>query len=357
VAKDPLQLLKDKLQKRLGSAAFLNPSVAYWQRTGSLILDLATRNWKQRGGLPGGKYIDMYGKPGVGKTAFACRVAAQVQREGGLVVYVNTNEQGFNPEYAQTMGVDVNEDSPHWMLLNVFSLNSAWDALEEVVQSRETCDEPTFVVIDSISGSAVQTATMDGKSNKEGHAASAGAKFLHEAFRRGILYYMNGTKITILGIRHQTDSPKMYSGDTVTHGSAPEYYSWLQFKVSTEPLEDKKTGELTGAWIKLKIRRSKVGIKGEEISMPFYFNRGFNEGLEVVWMLTQTGVLKASGGDSAKATGRFEFEGKNLFISELVDGYDQNEVMRSSLTQMVLDVHDTVDIAAARVKKRAGKPK
>jgi len=197
------QDIRDNLTKNLGSAAFDSPTIKYWAPSGSLILDQIIRNWQfpklGQSGYPGGKWVELYGRPGGGKTAVACRAARACQEAGGLVIYINTSEQGFSPDHASKIGVSLQSQS--FMLVNAFSLESCFQSIEDLTKEYFDADFPILFVIDSLSGLGCQAYTVDESQVKAKIPSASGAKFLHEWFRRGSLFYQSGSKITVIFIR------------------------------------------------------------------------------------------------------------------------------------------------------------
>ena len=72
--------------------------------TGSLSLDICLGI----GGLPKGRVVEIYGPESSGKTTLALSVAAQAQKEGGVVAFVDA-EHALDISYAGKLGVDVSE--------------------------------------------------------------------------------------------------------------------------------------------------------------------------------------------------------------------------------------------------------
>ena len=60
------------------------------------------------GGLPVGRLVELYSEEGTGKTSFAMGCAASAQREGGVVVWCET-EEAISTERMKTFGVDVDD--------------------------------------------------------------------------------------------------------------------------------------------------------------------------------------------------------------------------------------------------------
>src|SRR5918995_1255754 len=86
---------------RLGDREAQNvPAVS----TGSVALDLALGV----GGVPRGRITEIYGPESSGKTTLCYHVAANAQRNGGVVAFIDA-EHPLDPGYAKNVGVDVDE--------------------------------------------------------------------------------------------------------------------------------------------------------------------------------------------------------------------------------------------------------
>src|SRR5690606_10269807 len=70
--------------------------------TGSLGLDIALGI----GGLPRGRIVEIYGPESSGKTTLTLQVIAEAQRAGGTCAFIDA-EHALDPEYAESLGVDV----------------------------------------------------------------------------------------------------------------------------------------------------------------------------------------------------------------------------------------------------------
>ncbi len=70
--------------------------------TGSIALDAALG----AGGVPYGRIVEIYGPESSGKTTLTLHIVAQAQRKGGVAAFIDA-EHALDPEYAQKLGVDV----------------------------------------------------------------------------------------------------------------------------------------------------------------------------------------------------------------------------------------------------------
>jgi recombination protein RecA len=83
-----------------------NPTdVKEWISTGNTILDYIISN-RPNGGVPVGKLIEIVGEEASGKSLLCMHLAAEAQKKGGIVAYIDT-ENAMNPDFATQIGVDL----------------------------------------------------------------------------------------------------------------------------------------------------------------------------------------------------------------------------------------------------------
>lgn len=102
-----------------------------------------------KGGLPAGKIIEYYGAPMSGKTTGALQAAAEWQKRGGLVFFLDT-EQSFTPLRAREVGVipeEVVKTEPETME-EVFA--HIIKSLEQL--AKVDFDKPVLFIVDSVTG-------------------------------------------------------------------------------------------------------------------------------------------------------------------------------------------------------------
>jgi recombination protein RecA len=72
--------------------------------TGSLTLDAALGV----GGVPRGRIVEIYGPESSGKTTLATHIMAEAQKMGGSAAFIDA-EHAFDPNYAEALGVDIDD--------------------------------------------------------------------------------------------------------------------------------------------------------------------------------------------------------------------------------------------------------
>ena len=76
-----------------------------WISTGSKQLDYLIAS-RPNGGLPVGRIVEIFGPPSIGKSHIAIQVAKHTQAQGGIVVYIDT-ENATSVDNLGLLGVDI----------------------------------------------------------------------------------------------------------------------------------------------------------------------------------------------------------------------------------------------------------
>jgi len=130
---------------RLGDRAGQKVNV---MSSGSLALDIALG----AGGYPKGRIVEIYGPESSGKTTVALHAAAQAQKEGGTVAFIDA-EHALDPMYAKALGVNIDE----LLLSQPDSGEQGLEIAEKLINSGAI----DLIVIDSVAA-LVPRAEIDG---------------------------------------------------------------------------------------------------------------------------------------------------------------------------------------------------
>jgi recombination protein RecA len=209
-------------------------------------------------GLPSGKIIEYFGWEGSGKTTAALHAIAEVQRMGGLALFVDT-EHTFSKERAEQLGVDV--DRLH--VASASSIESVFTILEEFILSVDEIGftGPVLLVVDSITGVPTK-----GELQKEIHQE---ARVGNEAkqIRRGVKRtnsMLAKTNISSIFINHNISKIAAWGKQSESAGG-----HGLKF-FSTVRVSFTKTGTVKEGDIRLgdKIKIEIEKLKNAELSNP-----------------------------------------------------------------------------------------
>ena len=103
--KSAAETLAAELNKKLGSEAISLGSDPKW-KVSYLSTGIVAVDYLLQGGLPRGRFIEIYGDYSTLKTYVALRAIATTQAAGGKCALVDT-EHSFDPEWAVSCGVDI----------------------------------------------------------------------------------------------------------------------------------------------------------------------------------------------------------------------------------------------------------
>ena len=261
--------------------------------TGILPLDWAIGI----GGFPKGRIIEIHGKESSGKSSLCLAIIAQYQKMGLKCCYVDA-EYTFSFELAEKFGVNTDD----LLIIKSDYGEEAFDAMEKLVRSG-TID---FIVIDSISA-LVPKAVLEADTEKTHigpHAkmVTKGVSRLVGALEKNActIVFINQLRMNIMG--------GQYDQWIVTGGQALKHYSSLMLEVHKDRAI--MLGEkLIGYGMRIRVKKNKVGIPGEECLVKLLFNKGFSAESDILAYGQKAGIILKEGNT-------YSYKGEKMGIGE-----------------------------------------
>ena len=273
-----------QLEKRYGKGTImnLNEGVIVGQEaisTGSLGLDIALGI----GGLPKGRIIEVYGPESSGKTTLALHVAAEVQKKGGTVVFIDA-EHALDVQYAKKLGVDTSR-----------LLVSQPDCGEQALEICETLIQSgsiDLVVIDSVAA-LVPRAEIDGEMGDQQPGLQA--RLMSKALRKmtGLTARANTSILFINQIRMKI-GVMFGSPETTSGGNALKFYSSVRLDIRRIG-SIKDNTDVTGSRTRVKVVKNKVAPPFRECEFDVIFNEGISQNGELIDIGNAQGIVDKSG--------------------------------------------------------------
>lgn len=338
--KDALAKALEQIEKQFGEGAVMKLGDNKHMNvgvipTGSLSLDLALGI----GGVPKGRIVEIYGPESSGKTTVALHIAAEAQKAGGTVAFIDA-EHALDPVYASALGVNVDE-----LLVSQPDYGEqALEITEQLVRSGAI----DLVVVDSVAA-LVPRHEIEGEMG-DSHVGLQ-ARLMSQALRKltGVLAKSNCVAIFINQLRDKVGV--VYgSSETTTGGRALKFYSSVRIDVRrTETL---KVGtEMIGSATKCKIVKNKVAPPFKVATFDIMYGEGISKEGELLDLGEKLKLVKKSGAwFSYKETriGQGRDNAKN-FLMENLD-------IAAELEKAIRDNFDTLremDSKVKTVKKKA----
>lgn len=212
----------------------------------------------RKGGLPASKVIEYFGAQFCGKTTAALQAAAEWQKRGGLVVFIDT-EKSFDIGRAMELGVNVENVFKHEAdtIEDVFATISHYVGEIEIegkgVKRKSKpgvlndFKEPVLFIVDSITG-VPSRADVQGDMNESDRPG-----FEAKQIKRGIkkinpLLGDLDCKPTIIFINHAYSKIGRFPGQESSGGRGIKYYASVRVQFAhggneTEGSDKKRTGQ------------------------------------------------------------------------------------------------------------------
>ncbi|MGV6859670.1 MAG: recombinase RecA [bacterium] len=247
--------------------------------TGSLGLDVALGI----GGLPKGRIVEIYGPESSGKTTLTLQVIAECQKAGGTAAFVDA-EHALDPQYAEKLGVDVDE-------LLVSQPDTGEQALE-ITDMLVRSSAIDVIVVDSV-------AALTPKAEIEGDMGDSHvglqARLMSQALRKltGNIKRSNTLVIFINQIRMKI-GVMFGSPETTTGGNALKFYSSVRLDIRRIGAL-KKGDEVIGNDTRVKVVKNKMAPPFKQAQFEILYGEGISRMGELIDMGVKEGFVDKAG--------------------------------------------------------------
>ncbi len=328
-----LQSAVSAIEKQFGKGAVMllgeegavveKPSVI---PSGSLALDVALGV----GGYPRGRVVEVYGPESSGKTTLALSAAAEAQRLGGVVAFVDA-EHALDLNWARTLGVKVEE----LLLCQPDCGEQALEIVDTLVRSGAV----DLVVVDSVAA-LVPKAEIEGEMG-DAHVGLQ-ARLMSQALRKltSNIHKTQATVLFINQIRHKI-GVMFGSPETTTGGNALKFYASVRLDVRrVQALKDGETSN--GNRTRVKVVKNKMAPPFREAEFDLLYGSGICKVGELLDLGEEAGVIEKSGA-WISAGGERLGQGRD----KARDALARNPVLLASLEEAVLS-HKNVSRSTTR---------
>lgn len=258
--------------------------VKRWISTGSKQLDYICSN-RRDGGLPEGRIIEIFGPPSIGKSHIAIQIARSCQQQGGIVVYIDT-ENATSVENLGLLGVDI---SKRFVYVDTHCTEEVLSIAEATIMKAKAMDKdvPITIVWDSVAASSPKAElTGDYDQNSIGLQARAISKGMRKI--TGIIGSQNVLFVILNQIR--TKIGVMYGDPTTTPGGkAIPFHSSVRIKLGAGQKIENKDKEVIGIHVSGKTIKNKVAPPFRTVKFEIHFGKGIREHEQVFDLLRKFG--------------------------------------------------------------------
>ena len=247
--------------------------------TGCLDLDIALGI----GGVPKGRIIEIYGPESSGKTTVALHIAAEAQKKGGAVAFIDA-EHALDPSYARKIGVDT-EDI-------IVSQPDTGEQGLEIAEALVRSGAIDVLVVDSVAA-LVPRAEIEGEMG-DSHVGLQ-ARLMSQALRKltGTIKKTNCVAIFINQLREKV-GVMFGNPETTTGGRALKFYASVRLDVRRID-SIKSSDTIIGNRTRVKVMKNKVAPPFKQAEFDIMYNEGISRTGNIVDVGVKEGIVQKSG--------------------------------------------------------------
>ncbi len=247
--------------------------------TGCLDLDIALGI----GGVPRGRIVEIYGPESSGKTTVALHIAAEAQKNGGAVAFIDA-EHALDPGYAKKIGVD----TENLILSQPDTGEQGLEIAEALVRSGAI----DVLIVDSVAA-LVPRAEIEGEMG-DSHVGLQ-ARLMSQALRK-LAGTINKTNCVAIFINQLREKVGVMFGnpETTTGGRALKFYASVRLDVRRVD-SIKSSDTIIGNRTRVKVMKNKVAPPFKQAEFDIMYNEGISRTGNIVDVGVKEGIVQKSG--------------------------------------------------------------
>jgi|MudIll2142460700_1097286.scaffolds.fasta_scaffold02644_3 recombination protein RecA len=277
-SKDLLQELQDKYGDDILIREYPDghPSVS----TGSLAIDVSTGV----GGIPVGRYTEIYGPEAGGKTTLCLSICKNALKLGIPVLYVDV-EHSVDFPYVKAILGDL-YDKKNILIVQPVTAEDAFDMAETGIDNNYGC-----IIFDSVASIAPEE-EMDKDYGKQSIGLSP--RLTNQFLKKTKAKIRDNETIFVITNQIRANIGAYVGGYTTPAGYALKHYTSLRIYLSKGQAieEDDKA---VGNYINFVIKKNKLGIPYRQAETNLIYGKGIDYYRDVLKFSTLLGVIKSRG--------------------------------------------------------------
>ena len=308
--------------------------------TGCLGIDLALGT----GGVPKGRIVEVYGPESSGKTTLTLHIAAECQRAGGVVAFIDA-EHALDTVYATRLGIDI----PKTLISQPDDGEQALDITDMLVRSGAV----DLLIVDSV-------AALTPRAELEGDMGDAHmglqARLMSQALRK-LTASISRSNCTVVFINQLRMKIGVMFGnpETTTGGNALKFYSSV--RIDIRRIGAIKEGDrVVGNRTRVKVVKNKLAPPFRTVEFDIMYGDGISKTGDLLDLAVENKLIQKSGAWFSYKGAQIG-QGREAAKAHLAG----NPKVAKEVREGVLSLHGlgrvpSVDKATGEILERGGRP-
>ena len=356
-----LEMALSNIEKQFGKGAIMKLDGKQKEKipvisTGCLGLDIALGV----GGIPQGRIVEIFGPESSGKTTLTLHIAAECQKAGGTVAFIDA-EHALDTTYAANLGVDI----PNTLISQPDCGEQGLEIADMLVRSGAV----SLLIVDSVAA-LTPRAELEGDMG-DSHMGLQ-ARLMSQALRKltGSIARSNCTVIFINQLRMKI-GVMFGNPETTTGGNALKFYASVRLDIRR--IGAIKEGEaFVGNRTRVKVVKNKVAPPFTNVEFDIMYGEGISKSGDLLDMAVEENIIEKAGawfsyGDSKIGQGR---ENSKKFLVENPEIMEEvkNKILEkkgllgdklpiAAMPEVDLETGEIVEEEKPKAKKKGAKGK
>ncbi|MCV3728672.1 recombinase RecA [Ureaplasma miroungigenitalium] len=247
--------------------------------TGSLQID----NITGVNGIPVGRITEIFGNESSGKTTIALQTAAECQKNGGKVVFIDM-EGSFDINYAKKLGINTST--------LIIAQPTTGEIAFEMIETLLKTNNINLIIVDSVAAMIPENEFLNDMNET---AMGAHARLMSKGLRK-IQPLISRSQTAIIFLNQLREKINVFFGnpETTTGGKALRFYASLRIETRKADLIKEGINKI-GIKTKVTVIKNKLAPPMQSCYIDIFFGQGFNYANEIIDFAIEYGVLKKNG--------------------------------------------------------------